>query len=421
MPKFEQPFQATKTLRRSLFLSACLIGGGVGSGTIVASPAPVFTGAIGLKETFDNNVFMQRVGADADQESLVTAVQANIAVAWKISDSVALTASYAPELSVFHSASTETFVAHRVALGLKGKQPDFTWDTTHTLLGLDGDGKSPSFSGPGGAPALGGVPLRDRRDALVYRGAAKATVPVAFGFVRPLASLYNHDFRTEQRQQTGYQNYVDRADFAVGADLAYTLSETFTLISGYRHGWQRSARAPGVSIDYKNTYDRVLVGFESAIGSKIKLALLAGPDWRNFSSAPATFDAGATRFFGDFSATLSLTQADTIALVARSFEQPGYAGGSLYIDTTYEAVWRRVLSPEWSLAVTARALNWDFRDPVRRNEWWYAGVFALTYKPTKTVTLEASYSYDSIESRVPATEGREARRDQFSIGVRRTF
>lgn len=389
---------------------------------VSAAPAPQFSATLGIKETFDSNVYMQSTGPKADQSSLLTTLQASGALVWKPSDNLTLNGSYAPEFTVFHSASDENFAAHRFAAAASGKINDTKWDITNSLLVLDGENDSPTFTGAGGAPALGGVPLRDRRDAIVYRGAAKATVPLATGFVRPVVSFYDHDFHTTQSTKAGYQNYVDRSDFSAGVDLGYPLTQSLNLVGGYRRGQQGAGRAPGVLIDYANTYDRFLLGLEGTLGAKLKLSVLAGPDWRDFTSTtPAAFDQDATRFFIDLGATVTLSSTDTVTLTTRSFEQPGYGGNSLYIDTTYEAVWRHTFSPQWSLAATARALNWDFRVPARRNEWWYAGVLNLTWKQSKTLTLDASYSYDDIESRVSATSGREARRHLVSASVKRSF
>lgn len=97
-----------------------------------------------------------------------------------------------------------------------------------------------------GTPRRSGLPIRDRRDAVVFKNSFKLTQTFGHAFVRPVLSFYHHNFITEQHRTTepgflGYENYVDRQEFAGGFDLGYE-AWTGTWLSG--HLGHRRAPAP---------------------------------------------------------------------------------------------------------------------------------------------------------------------------------
>ena len=144
--------------------------------------------------------------------------------------------------------------------------------------------------------ALGGIPLRDRREAFIFRNTFRLTQTFGDWFVRPMASTYVHDFKSRMRYVPPadrsayvYENYIDRQDIQGGLDVGYRfLDKTFGVL-GYRYGRQGQYRAPngtaGALIDspYDSAYHRVLVGIEGAPLDWLKLNVLVGPDIRQFS------------------------------------------------------------------------------------------------------------------------------------------
>ncbi len=385
-----------------------------------------YSASLSVKEAYDSDVFMQSVTPLANQSSMVTTVTPSVGLAYKPSSAFNLSLAYSPETVFYHSESAEDYVVHKGILGATGKKGDFTWDIGNALTFIDGNESSPIFSGPGGAPALGGVPLRDRREALVYRGAFKSQITVAENwFVRPVTSAYVHDFYTLQKTNppgSVYQNYADRNDFNGGLDIGFKVAKELYLTAGYRYGVQDQGGLLGSPFQYDNTYHRVLFGIEGKPFDWLKLALVAGPDIRSFaSSTPASFDRDHTHLFIDGSVTLTPTKRDTVAATAKRFEQLGYGGASVYDDTVYDITWKRKIDDHWSCGLGFKALNWDFSAPVNRGEWWLGPSAQVTYTFSKSFAAEAAYGYDRVRSDVPKTQGREAERHITSLGLRYTF
>lgn len=385
-----------------------------------------YSASLSIKETYDSDVFMQSVSPLANQSSWVTAVTPSVGLAYKPSSAFNLSLGYSPEIAFYHSESTEDYVAHKGTLGASGKISDATWDLVNALTFIDGNESGVTFFGPGGVPALGGVPLRDRREALIYRGGIKSQIPVGEGwFVRPAASAYVHDFHTLQKPNPPgavYQNYADRNDFNGGLDVGARLDKDLYLTAGYRYGVQDQGGLLGSPFEYDNTYHRLLFGIEGKPFDWLKLAITAGPDFRSFAdSTPATFDRSHTHFFIDGSVTLTPTKEDAIALAAKRFEQPGYGGASVYDDTLYDINWKHKFDDHWSCGLGFKALNWDFSAPVNRGEWWLGPSAQLSYAFNKAFLIEAAYGYDRVTSDIPNTGGRESERHLASLGFRYTF
>ncbi len=385
-----------------------------------------YTASISVKESYDSDVYMQSVTPLANQSSLVTAITPALGLAYKPSSAFNLSLGYTPDFVFYHSENSEDYLAHKGTLGLSGKHGESTWDIANALTFIDGNELSPTFFGPGGAPALGGVPLRDRRDALIYRGAVKAQIPVAENwFVRPVASAYVHDFYTLQQPSpfgAVYQNYADRNDFNGGADIGAKIAKDLYLTAGYRYGAQDQGGLVGSPLQYDNSYHRALFGIEGKPADWLKLAVMAGPDFRSFAATtPAAFARSHIHLFLEGSATLTPTKQDTIVANAKRFEQPGYGGASVYDDSTYDISWKHKIDDHWSCGLGFKALNWDFSAPVNRGEWWLGPSVQAAYIFNKSFAAEAAYGYDRVTSEIPGTEGRESERHIASIGLRYTF
>lgn len=409
------------------FATALLPLAAFAQATAAPAPASAWSHSVSLavKETFDSNVYMQKVTPLADQESFVTAITPSLGLSWKPCEHFTAALNYSPEAAFYHSESTENYVAHKGALNLSGKFDTTTWELLNSVTLIDGDGDSPTFFGPGGGPALGGVPLRDRRDATIYRQSFKLQHPIGeHWFVRPVATLYLHDFQTRHQASVPgsvYANYVDRSDFAGGLDLGYKVTDTTWAVLGYRYGYQGQATALANTIEYSNYYQRVLAGVEGKPFDWLKLSVLAGPDFRNFGdNVPAAFDDHHTKFYLDASATITPTKSDTITLSGKRFEQPGYGGGSVYEDVAYELAWRHKFNAQLTFGAGFRVLHWDFSN-VTRNEWWYSPNAMVGYAFNKHWSSELTYSYDNVDSREDATEGREAKRHLVSLGIKYTL
>ncbi|MEK7677290.1 MAG: outer membrane beta-barrel protein [Verrucomicrobiota bacterium] len=392
---------------------------------VAANTNLTYKAELTVRETFDSNVYLQDVSPLAHRESFVTSVMPKIGLEYRICPAFKVSPFYSPEVVRFHAEPSEDYVAHRGGLILGGNVQEVTWEQQSSVTWIDGSKLGLSFTGPGGAPAIGGIPIRDRRAAVVYRNSFRAFHPIGDWFFRPMALSYVHDFRTEQRDPAidpVYQNYVDRNDITGGLDVGFKSFKDAYLVAGYRYGQQEEPPLPGRTTHYSNVYHRFLVGFEGTITGWLKGAIAIGPDYRDFARhTPANFDDHHTKLFIDASAAVTLTKQDTIAVIVKQYEQPAFGTPSVYEDITYEASWKHQCDDRFTAAAGFRAYGGDWLSPVSREDWIYTPSVMMSYVFTKQLSGELSYSYDWVESKVPNTEGREFTRNLVMLGMKYAF
>lgn len=395
-----------------------------------ASPAWKSSIALSMREAYDSNVFLQDhapsasvVGAvPANRSSLVTSASLALGTEYRRASGTTFTGSYTPEIVRYHSASTENHVAHRAQLGLSGNNGNFAWNLTDSLVWIVGDEDSPIYGGPGGAPALGGVPVRDRRASLLNRSGYKLEWTHGAWLFRTVGSAYWQDFRTRQSRQAGCANYVDRSEAFVGVEAGYEFRAKTRWLAGFRSGRQDQGDLHGVGSPYDSTRRRFFTGVEGAPVGWLKLSLLAGLETRTFSQVtPSGFDRQKQLLWIDASATATPTKRDTLSATFRRAEQPASTSFSLYEDTTGEISWRHKCTERFSTTAALKICLANWQLPVLRRDRIYTPSLLLQYAATKRCQLEASWSCDSAVSAVPATEGREFTRHLCAGTVRYTF
>lgn len=403
---------------------------------------------LAVKEAYDSNVYLQDTAPTstapgafpAKKDSWITTVIPRLAVTYTVSDGFNAALSYAPELVFYHNAHSEDHFVHRSGLTFNGKADRVLWEQANAFSYIDGDSLGPLFAQPQDVPAVGGIPLRERRDALVYRGSLKLAYSVGKSFIRPVGSAYIHDFRTQQKLRTDvpapyiYVNFNDRQDVNGGLDFGYKLTDTTSLVLGYRYGRQDQFRGPSVfdstrfaDSPYDSEYHRILLGVEGTPVSWLRLAVLAGPDIRNWrNTTPSGFNRDEVLYWIDATVTVLPTKADTIVLLNRRYEQPAFTSQSVYEDITYSVTWRHKFN-DWLTGSAAFQLYiGDWQAPVQREDWIYTPSVSLTYVCEKHVTAELSYSYDWVENKVPTSvapyaEGREFTRHIVALSLRYNF
>jgi opacity protein-like surface antigen len=403
-----------------------------------ASPVPAptakpwtFATSVGGKTGYDSNVMLQDLGDQAHREAWVNSLSALFAATYQPNPLFKAVFSYAPEAVFYEGESTENHITHRGALNLSGKSGDTTWELLNGVTLIDGSDLGPRYTQNGGTlpadlPAVGGVPVRDRRDAAVYKNSFKLTKTWDRIFVRPVASFYHHTFMTEQHAPVGpylgYENYIDRQELNGGFDFGYEAWDKAWLVAGVRVGQQKQDERLGVPSPYDNSYYRILAGIEGTPVEWLKLNLLAGPDFRDYDSAtPVGYDEDLTYYFVDASATIIPTKIDTITLSAKRFLQPSFTSPSMYEDIAYEATWRRVVDSRFTVGTGFRAYHADWRPPTPRDEWVFTPVVSLAYTHSANLSADLAYSYDWAYSQLPNTTARDYTRHLVWLGLKYTF
>ena len=437
---FPPPIMTTQANSKTVSLSiACLLLPVVLSAQTASLAAPppkpaaakspwTFSANLAVKEGFDNNVFIQDHGDQAKRESWVTSLMPGVGVAYQQSPAFKASVSYSPEVVFYHAERSEDYVAHRGAINFGGKVKDTAWELLNGIVWIDGSNLGPRFTGGGDIPAIGGIPLRDRRDAAIYRNSFKLTQTLGKTFLRPVFTSYVHDFQTELHRTTepgfaGYENYIDRYEIGGGVDGGYEVAAKTWLILGYRFGHQEQRKNQfQVPSPYGNNYHRFLVGIEGAPTDWLKLNVLAGPDVRDFTSTtPLGFDRNELLYFIDASVSLMPSKQDTITIAARRYEQPAFSSHSVYEDIVYDFSNRHKFSDRFTAGAGFKIYGGDWQAPVNREDWIFTPSAILIYTHDKHFSGELAYSYDWVDSQVPNTSGREFTRHLVSLGLKYTF
>jgi hypothetical protein len=399
-----------------------------------------------LKETYDDNVFILDTKPDPaitppagvtvsepHKASLVTTVIPGLALHYQPCDGFGAAISYAPEFTWYHSAHSEDYVAHRGAINFSGRIGNVTYEWLNGVTWIDGSHLGYYTIRPGDCRCVGGIPLRDRRDAAIYRNSFRVTLPAGHWFFRPVVNAYVHDFQTEQRPnltptQYIYDNFVDRWDVGGGLDIGYEAFAKTKLVVGYRYGHQHQGRLLGVASRYSNDYQRWLLGVEGAPFSWLKLAVLAGPDLRNWGdSPPAGFHRDEVLYWMDGTVTVLPTRADTVTFRATRFEQPAFTSQSVYEDIRYDLTWRHKFTDKFTAGAGFTFYIGDWQAPVNREDWILTPGVLASYAFNAHLVGEAAWSYDSAESQVPNSpsapyaEGRNFTRHLVSLALKYTF
>jgi len=405
------------------------------------------------KETYDSNVYLQDNAPNpnyvtaaqaaglrpvqANKGSFVTTLTPKVGLDYKPSAAFNLSAAYSPEIALYTSAEDEDYVTHRGTLNFNGAVDKTSWELLNAGTYIQGSTQGPTFARPDDIPAIGGIPLRDRRAAFIFRNGFRLTQTVGDWIFRPVASAYIHDFQTQQRYQSdksqfSYENYVDRQEISGGLDIGYKAFKDTYLVVGYRYGRQDQYTLPGTNnttlhSPYGNYYHRILLGVEGSPASWLKLAVLAGPDIRRFDAGtPAGFNRNNMLVYWDASATVLPDKNDTLTLKSTRYEQPAFSSFSMYQDIKTDLAWRHKFNDQLSAQIGFTLYIGDWQQPVNRDDWIYTPNTAVTYTFNKHLSAEFAYSYDWVDSKVPAsaeplTESHEFTRHLVSLAVKYAF
>lgn len=434
------------------FCRTLLVGGGLALGAALGSSAAGWQVgsnlslqvSLAVQELYDDNVFILDTrpapglvgppglpASRAKWESWVTSLTPGASLQWTPAGKFRLSASYTPEFVWYHNAPSENHVAHRATLTLDGQMRETPWEWRHQWVGIDGDHWGPVTLRPGDCRAIGGIPLRDRRDAIAYRTQWRATVPVQQGFWRPVASLYVHDFRTAQLPNPEpyryiYDNFIDRWEAQGGFDIGLPVRNRGHFLLGYRSGHQHQGRLRGRDSPYANNFHRFLVGYEGSPWPWLKVALLAGPDLRDWEQPPPAFRQNEILYWWDASLTWIPTTNDTFSFRSTRFQQPAFTSHSVYEDIFYQLSWQHLFSRSFSVTASFTLYIGDWQAPAVREDWIYSPTLSARYRFSEHWEAECFYSHDTAVNRAPVrlapyAEGREFNRNRLGVTLRYTF
>ena len=399
-------------------------------------------------ESFDTNVFLSGARfeyypktiptgdvAAKDKSSWVTTISPKIGVDFaKLlgSDSIVkrFTLGYAPDIVIFHDASSETYASHRLTTGFNAKADNVTVNIDNAFTYINGSDDGLIY--PGGSSSFVNGTVRERREQ--WQDRTKASVKVDMGplFVRPVFSMTYYDLATNFKNVTGYTNYVDRYDLNGGADIGYNVTKDLALTAGYRYGTQYQQSIPFdlTQTNVSNDYQRILFGVEGSLLKWLKVEVSAGPQYTRYTSnrphvggvaANPLIDKDTADVYAEASVTAALTSSDALVFKYKRWNWVSSTGKNAYLDSLYDASYRHQFTQalQWELGL--RAAQADYHPSAYRNDWDYTASTGFRYAFTKNLSMDVSYAYDkgdNGEDNVTVIGStREFRRSIYSTGL----
>ena len=428
---------AYRNLKIATALAATLAASGLGRADTVPtqSASPLDLGkpawltdlSFSVKESNDDNVLgvsglgLQQVSSRVTDLGFKVGLNlANILGTSK--DIQTLTLTYSPDFYTYAEARTEDYAAHRLGGVVSAKWDNVSLSFDDAFLYNDGSRWAPTYAlnqASGAAAnqfdkyrnnyAHSVARERRRQDQDRYNFALKFDEgPV---FFRPVSSLTDYVLgtrleNTSKAPYLGYQDYINRYDWNVGSDFGYAILPKVSVFLGYRYGSQFQEQfATTINSDQhqsSNKYQRLLLGVEGKASDWLTFKLAIGPDFREFNADTPISDTKTTRYYGEGSATATISPNQSLSLTYKNWIFVSSTGLVPYIDTTYAATYHIQVSKALGLDFTGKLLEANYTlgndvagsAPSLRDDLDYGSAIGLTYAVTKNVVLSVAYNND---------------------------
>ena len=415
----------------------------------VAFPKPAWLAdfSLGIKESYDDNVFVSGVNPNSlppyvvpngsvaaleNQSSWVTTASPklgfNFAPLFGSKNLEALSLSYSPDFVIYHNEPTESYNAHRIAAAIKARAGSFSVSADNAFSFIDGHDTGPFYPGAFSS-AYGSAFVRERREQIQDRAKLAFRYDTDRWFIRPTASLLYYDLMTEQRNVTGYQNYVDRYDVNGGLDLGCKISAPVALTLGYRRGHQGQDKLSFSPYSSPSDYHRVLFGVEGKPLKWLKVEFQLGPDFRSYPADTATrispvTDKTPVTYYGEGTLTADLTAKDALAFKYKQFQWVSSTGKVPYFDSSCDLSYHRKLSDHLAFDLGARFAASDYNvgnlPTCMRNDLQYTLTTGVGYSLNPHVAFNAGYAADlgrNAQDNIASPGNREFNRNIVSLGL----
>ncbi len=415
-----------------------------------SKPVWLTEASLGVKESYDNNIFESGVGtppvysvpagsvaALKDASSWVTTVSPKMEVNFapllgnqKTIQTLSL--GYAPDFVIFHDQDSESFNAQKFSTALKGGTDLVSVTADNSFTFVDGSQFGPVY--PGGLlSAFATVNDRERREQILDRAGIALQLNRGDWFLRPTAALLYQDMMTAKLNVEGYQNYADRYDVNGGADVGYKFTSSLAATLGYRYGHQEQEQFAFSPDSSPNDYQRVLIGLEGSPWHWLEVKIQGGPDFRRYAGDSATHvtpvnDLNPVKYYGEALITAKLTSSDSLTFKYKQWEWLSTLGKVPYFDSTYDLTYHRKLTGKLGFDLGGRVLNWDYTSgnlsTCRRNDIEYTAFAGLAYAVNAHVSLNAACNFNwgrNLQDGIENPQAREFDQQLFSLGAQIKF
>jgi hypothetical protein len=383
--------------------------------------------SFGVKESYDDNVFRVSGNGLPTESSWVDVLSLKLGFnlsSWVDADPGTIqtfSLIYQPDRVIYNQASSENFTAHRVNAVLKGKSGNLTFSLDDAFLYNDGNKLAPTYAlnQLSGADAnqndkyrnsLAHAPARERRNQYQDRYTAFLQYDTKYAFIRPISALnfINMDtylFNNSLAPYKGYQDYVDRYDINVGADLGLKVAPNWALTIGYRDGYQYQQQfSEAINTDQhysSNHYQRLLFGLEGRLDWLV-VKLAAGPDFRDFNPNTPISDLHTTRYYGEAAVTANFAQNQSLTLNYKDYVFVSSTGLVPYEEYTYSLIYHWSATRKLGVDVGAKLFEHNYTlgndeagsAPSLRLDYDYEGLGGVTYAVTPHLIASLTYNLD---------------------------
>jgi len=428
--------------------------------------------SLGVKEGFDDNVLLvadQNPGMKA-QSSWITTVSPKVGFNFapllgnqKTLQTLSL--AYSPDFAIYHGASSESYNAHKLAAGIKGKSDDFSFSLDNAFLFNDGSSVAPIYALDQSAVAANQADknrsayataiARERREQIQDRASIVMQYNIDKFFIRPSAALLYYDLMTDQHRASvapfkGYQNYVDRYDINGGLDFGYKVTPDISAILGYRYGHQYQQAMPnavdtmvvnGQQAHASADYQRVLGGLEGKPLKWLTAKLAAGPEFRSYCSAAPVDNDHTVDYYGEAALTATITPTQTLSVNYKHWQWVSSTGKLVYGDNTYSLAYHWNATKQLGLDLGVKYVESDYNSSSarltgrtataagqsQRDDAMCTFSLGVGYAFTPHLSASLAYNYDlgrNLQDNLPASayaDYREFDHQLVSAGVQFKF
>jgi hypothetical protein len=428
-----------------LMLTGIFLASGLAFGADGSKPVWLTECSLGIKESYDNNVFLSgatvpaytvpagSVAALKDCASWITTVSPKVGINFSSllgapTNFPTLALTYAPDFAVYHDQSSESYTAHRLLAAVKGGSDSIAFNTENTFTYIDGAGVGP-FYPVNLYSAMATTADRERRRQIQDRANVSVQFDAGKLFFRPVASLIYYDLMTEQRNVTGYQNYADRCDVNGGADFGYKFTPKFAVTLGYRYGQQYQEQFGFTTNSSPSDYQRLLFGVEGNPARWLNVKIVGGPDFRNYEGASAGHvtpvnDLHPVKFYGEALLTATCSPRDTLNFKYKLWQWVSGTGKVPYFEGSYDLSYHRKLTDKLGLDLGGKILAWDYSSgnlpTCRRNDLEYSCSGTLNYNLNSHLSFNLACGFDwgrNAEDNLANAAMREFDRQLVSVGT----
>jgi len=430
------------------------------SSGLFAKPTWLIELSLGIRESYDNNVFLSSVDREhapaitvppggvetlKNRGSWITTISPKVAFDFAplLGDKTvlqALTLAYAPDFVTYHDASSESYDIHRLITGMKIAKDDVSFVLDDSFVYIDGDDYGPSF--PGGYNAYTTGVLRERRTQIQNKTCVTLQYDQDVWFARVIGSWLDYDLLTKQFSSStcsGYQNYIDRYDLNGGVDVGYKVIHDFAFTVGYRYGHQYQEHL-GLDIDpywlsASSDYQRFLLGCEGTLLSWLKVKYQGGPDVRNYVDTAPVLHRSVVDYYGEGSLEATLSPKDVLTLKYKQWEWVSSTAKIPFFESIYALNYARKLTDPLTLNLGAQAVEADYHNGLNRlvsqsgttnvrDDWMFTGTVSLRYVFNSHMSADLTYAGNFArngEGDIVGSQNRDFTDNIISMGTQLKF